>query len=78
MIDQKKKLENMEYFNYLGITITDVARCTREIKSRIAMVKAAFSRKKTLFIKQLDFNLSATFGEQYCVVLKLGHFRKKR
>ena len=45
MIDQKEKLENMEYFNYLGITIRDVARCTREIKSRIAMVKVAFSRR---------------------------------
>jgi hypothetical protein len=39
-IDQKQ-LENMEYFNYLGSMITNDARCTREIKSRIAMAKAA-------------------------------------
>jgi hypothetical protein len=35
-IDQKQ-LENEEYFNYLGSMITNDARCTREIKSRIAM-----------------------------------------
>jgi hypothetical protein len=32
-------------------------RCTREIKSRIAMAKAAFSKKKTLFTSKLDLNL---------------------
>jgi hypothetical protein len=31
--------------------------CTREIKSKIAMEKAAFNKKKTLFTKNLDFNL---------------------
>jgi hypothetical protein len=46
MIDEKQ-LENVEYVNYLGSMIKD-ARCTREIKSRIATVKAAFSKKKTL------------------------------
>ena len=30
---------------------------TREIKSRIAMVKAAFNNKKTLFTSKVDFNL---------------------
>jgi hypothetical protein len=38
----------VEYFKYLGSTITNDARCTREIKSRIAMGKSTFSRKKTL------------------------------
>jgi hypothetical protein len=52
MIDQKQ-LENVLYFNYLGIWD---ARCTREIKSRIAMAKAAFN-KKTLFTSKLDLNL---------------------
>ncbi|PNF28361.1 hypothetical protein B7P43_G17331 [Cryptotermes secundus] len=33
------------------------ARCTNEIKSRIAMDKAAFSKKKKLFISKLDSNL---------------------
>jgi hypothetical protein len=32
-------------------------RCTREIKSRIAMAKAAFNKKKNLFTSKLDLNL---------------------
>jgi hypothetical protein len=32
-------------------------RCTREIKSRIAMTKAAFNKTKTLFTSKLDLNL---------------------
>ena len=54
VIDQKQ-LENVEYFNYLGNMIND-SRCTREIKSRIAMAKAAFNRKKTLVNQQLVLN----------------------
>jgi hypothetical protein len=45
----QEQLENVEYFNYLGSMITHDARCPCEIKSRIAMAKAAFNRKKTLF-----------------------------
>jgi hypothetical protein len=37
--------------------ITNDARCTREIKSRIAMAKAAFNIKKTLFTSKLDLKL---------------------
>jgi hypothetical protein len=37
--------------------ITNDARCTHEIKSRIAMAKAAFNKKKNLFTSKLDFNL---------------------
>ena len=37
--------------------LTNDGRCTREIKSRIAMAKAAFSKKKTLFTSKLDLNL---------------------
>jgi hypothetical protein len=48
MTDQKQ-LENVEYFNYIGSTITTEAKCRCEIKSRIAMAKAAFNRKKNLF-----------------------------
>jgi hypothetical protein len=55
VIDQKQ-LENVEYFNYLGSMITNDARCTREIKFRIAMAKAAFNRKKTLVNQQLVLN----------------------
>ena len=56
MIDQKQ-LENVECYNYLGSMLTNDGRCTREIKSRIAMAKAAFSKKKTLFTSKLDLNL---------------------
>jgi hypothetical protein len=54
MIDQKQ-LENVENFNYLGSMITNDARCTREIKSRITMAKTAFNKKKTLFTTALKF-----------------------
>ena len=56
MIDEKQ-LENVECFKYLGSLLTNDGRCTREIKSRIATVKAAFSKKKTLFTSKLDLNL---------------------
>jgi hypothetical protein len=56
MIDQKQ-LENVEYFNYLGSMITNDARCTHEIKSRLAMAKAAFNKKMTYFTSKLDLNL---------------------
>jgi len=56
MIDQKQ-LENVECYEYLGSMLTIDGRFTREIKSRIAMAKAAFSKKKTLFTSKLDLNL---------------------
>ena len=56
MIDQKQ-LENVEFFKYLGSMLKNDGRCTREIKSRIVVVKAAFSKKKTLFTSKLDLNL---------------------
>jgi hypothetical protein len=37
--------------------ITNDARCTCEIKSRIAMAKAALNEKKTLITGKLDSNL---------------------
>ncbi|PNF21801.1 hypothetical protein B7P43_G08461 [Cryptotermes secundus] len=55
-IDQKQ-LENVKCFKYLGSLLTDDGRCTSEIKSRIAMAKAAFSKKKNLFTGKLDLNL---------------------
>jgi hypothetical protein len=53
----QKQLGTVEYFNYLCSMITNDARCTREIKSRNAMAKAAFNKKKTLFTSKLDLNL---------------------
>jgi len=39
----------VEYFNYLGNTITNDARCISEIKLRIALAKGTFNKKKVLF-----------------------------
>jgi hypothetical protein len=58
IMTDRKQLENVEYFNYLGGMITNDARCTREIKSRIIMAKATFKKKRTLFTSKLDLNLS--------------------
>ena len=56
MMDQKQ-LENVEYLNHLGSMTTKDARSTREIKSRIAMAKAAFNEKKILFMNKRDSHL---------------------
>jgi len=44
MIDQNQR-ENVEYFDYFHSVITNNARCTFEIISRINMAKAAFNKK---------------------------------
>ena len=56
MIEQKQ-LENVECFKYLGSILTNDGRCTCEIKSRIAMAKVAFNKKRTLFTSTLDLKL---------------------
>ena len=56
MIGQKQP-ENREHFVYSGSMKTNDARCTREIKSRIAVAKAAFNKKKMIFTSKLDLNL---------------------
>ena len=56
MIGQKQ-LDNVECFNYFGSMLTNDGRCTGEIKSRIAMAKVAFNKKKTLFTSKLDLDL---------------------
>ena len=55
----------MEYFNYLGNMITNDARCKREIKARIIMEKAAFTKKKIRFISRLDLNLTKKLAKCY-------------
>jgi ribosomal protein RSM22 (predicted rRNA methylase) len=66
MIDQKQ-LENVEYFKYLGSILTNDGRCTCEITCRIAMAKAAFNKKRTLFTSTLDLELRRK------LVLRLEH-----
>ena len=68
MIDQKQ-LENVECFKYLGILLTNDGRCTREIKSRIAMAKAAFSKKKNSFYQQIGLK----FEDETNKMLHLEH-----
>jgi hypothetical protein len=70
MIDQKQ-LENVEYFSCLGSMITNDARCTRKIKSRIAMEKAAFNTKKALFTSKLDLNLRKKLANCYILSIAL-------
>ena len=65
----QKQLENVECFKYLGSMLTDDGRCTCEIKSRIAMVKAAFNNKKNLFTSKLDLNLRKKLVK--CYVLNM-------
>ena len=63
----KLLLENVEYFNYFGSMITNYARCTREIKSRTALAKAALNKKKTLFTGTLDLTLRNKLANWYNV-----------
>jgi hypothetical protein len=51
----QKQPENVVHFTFFVVMIT-YERYAREIKSRIAMAKAAFN-KETLFARKLDLNL---------------------
>jgi hypothetical protein len=44
-------------FKYVGSILTNDGRCICEIKCRIAMAKAAFTKKRTLFTSTLDLEL---------------------
>jgi hypothetical protein len=56
---------------YVTGEITNDARCTREIKTRIAMAKTAFNKKNTLFASKLDLNLRKKLVKCYiwCIAL---------
>jgi hypothetical protein len=58
---------NISYI--LGCVITNDARGTREIKCSIAMVNAAFNKKKVLPTRKLDYY----FKEENSRVLHLNH-----
>jgi len=64
IVDQKE-VENVDYFSYLGSLITNDARCTCEIKCRIAVAKAALNKKKALFTSNSDLNLRKKLEKYY-------------
>jgi hypothetical protein len=51
--------------------LTNDGRCTCEIKSRIAIAKAAFNKKKTLFTSTLDLNLRKKLVKCYIWTIAL-------
>ena len=66
---------NVEYFNYLGSMMTNYARCAREIKSRIAMIKVTFtSFRPQIGLKYKEETHKKLLLKKLYVVLKLRHF----
>jgi len=55
--DRPKTTREFDSFKCLGGILTSDGRCTCEIKCRIAMAKAAFNKKSTLFTSTLDLEL---------------------
>jgi hypothetical protein len=51
--------------------LTNDGRCTFEIKSRIAMAKTVFNKKKTLFTNTLDVNLRKKLVKCYIWTIAL-------
>ena len=62
------QLETVECFKYLGNILTNDGRCTCEIKSRIAMAKAAFQQEDSL-CQQIGLK----FEEETSKMLHLEH-----
>jgi hypothetical protein len=56
MIDQKQ-LQNVNFLKYLCNMLTNDGSCTCEIKSRIAMKKTAFNKKRSLFTNKMALEL---------------------
>jgi hypothetical protein len=67
----KKQLESVEYSNYSGGMITNNARCTCEIKSRITMAKGIFNNLKTIFTGNLNLNLEKKLIRHYIEVIAM-------
>jgi len=64
MLDQQ--LENVVHFNYVGSMTTNDTRCICEIKSRIAIAKAAFNKKEAF-----DQQIGLQFKEETSKVLHM-------
>ena len=63
-VDQKQ-LKNVKCFKCLGSMLTEDGRCICVIKSRIAMARAAFNKKKNLFTRKLYLNLRKKLVKYY-------------
>jgi hypothetical protein len=55
----------MESFKHLGSTLINDGRYTCEIKSRISVAKAAFKKKRALFICKVDLELRKSLVKCY-------------
>jgi hypothetical protein len=55
----------VEFLKYLGGMLTNDGKCTCEIKSRIAVAKAEFQRKRALFNSILDLKLRKKLAQCY-------------
>ena len=63
--------------NYLGSVMTNDARCTLEIKSRIAMTKVAYtSFRAQIGLKFTEETHKTLLSKKLFVVLKLRYFGK--
>ena len=81
IVNRLKTTGECGIFQPFGYPGTYYARCTCEIKSRIAIVKAAINKKNTLFTRKHDLNLRNKLLKCYVwsktlCVLKIGHFTK--
>jgi len=65
IVKDQKQPENVEYFNHLGSMITNDARRTRKFKSRIAMAKTTFNKKKNISTCKFDLNLRNNLANFY-------------
>jgi hypothetical protein len=63
-------LGNVVHFSYVVSKVTNDARCSREIKTRIAMAKAAFN-KKNIFTSKLLSNLKKKLAKCYILSIVL-------
>ncbi|KAJ4446928.1 hypothetical protein ANN_13629 [Periplaneta americana] len=54
-------VEQVDSFKYLGCTISCNMSCSQEVKRRIAMVKEAFNRKRSIFCGPLEKETSEVF-----------------
>jgi hypothetical protein len=60
----KKQMGNVKFFNYFVSVITNDARCTREIKSRIVVANQC-STGRRLFTSKLDLNVREKLVNSY-------------